>query len=122
MLLDLEKGSVLCVLTPEGEIAGAITLEEMDEEVVASAKDERYREYLFPARLGIRKENWGKGMGSFLFLSTLEEAKKRGKKGILFLVAPENTRAKALYTHLGAYEICSCSCYDLDWILMAKDV
>ncbi|MBQ2770506.1 MAG: GNAT family N-acetyltransferase [Clostridia bacterium] len=114
-LQDLEEGRVLGLLDEEDHLLAAITLAEGD----ADFNGKPFWTDLSPAialvRLGVSLPLQNRGVGRQLFLSALEEAKRRGAAGVRFMVDQNYPHAIRLYEGLGCTRVGEGSLYGMDW-------
>lgn len=112
---DLLRGDLFCLKNEDGLIIGAISI---DDDKMVEALD-CWSKNLSPsrelARVIVRKEYRNNGIARTLLLSVMEELKKRGNRGVHFLVSKTNYKAINSYAALEFENKGECDLYDGDW-------
>lgn len=117
---DYERGDLFCLKTEEGEIVGAISVDD-DIEVERLAC---WSKELMPvaelSRLVVKKEYQNQGIARQLLQSGMIELKNRGCRGVHFLVSPGNARALRSYAKLNFSHCGECDLYEHHWYCYEK--
>ena len=118
---DLSRDA-LFVLKNEGNIEAAISLEE-DEAVDAL---DCWSKDLTPvgelARLAVLPEKQGEGWGRIMLYFGMEELKRRGYRGVHFMVNKYNIKAIRCYETFGFDKVGECFMYDQDFLCYEKEL
>ncbi len=118
---DLSRDA-LFVMRDNGRIIAAISLED-DEEVdklTCWSKDLEPSGEM--ARLAVLPEYQSKGLARKLMQFGMDELKRRGNKGIHFLVNKYNVKAIKSYEIFGFNVVGSCYLYDQDFLCYEKEL
>ncbi len=119
---DFERGDLFCMKTEDGEIVGAISVDD-DKEVEAlncwSRELQPAREL---ARLVVKESYQNQSVARKLLLGAMEELKNRGCKGVHFLVSPGNERAMRSYAKLEFNHCGDCDLYEHHWFCYEKEL
>lgn len=119
---DLERGDLFCMKTEEGEIVGAISVDD-DKEVEAltcwSGQLQPAREL---ARLVVKESYQNQSVARKLLSSAMKELKNRDCKVVHFLVSPGNERALRSYAKLEFTHCGDCDLYDHHWFCYEKEL
>ena len=111
---DLSRDA-LYVLKAEGKIVGAVSIEE-DEEVNRlpfwNKKLEPEAEF---ARIAVRPDMQGKGIGKIMLRFLFDEFKKRNFHGVHIIVNRYNSRALRLYDSFNFKNVGECHMYNQDF-------
>ena len=111
---DLEQNA-LYVLKKDGRIRATISLE-FDEDVDAlPCWDPQLEPAGSLARLGVLPEDQRKGYGRIMLQFGMEELKRRGYRGIHFLVVPANKPAVTCYSVFGFNTVGECTMFGHDF-------
>ncbi len=112
---DLSRGDLFCLKDADGTLVGAISIDR-DEEV---GKLPCWDEALSPAgelaRLGVNRAYQNRGIARLLLWHGMEELRRRGCKGVRFLVCKTNTRAERSYAKLHFNVVGECSLFGEEW-------
>ncbi len=118
---DFERDA-LFVLKADGKIKAAISLEE-DENV---DNIPFWDKNLYPegelARVAVLPDEQSKGLGRIMMQFGMDELKRRGYKGIHFLVNRYNTKAIRCYAAFGFHIAGECYMYDQDFLCYEKEL
>lgn len=97
---DMERRALFCLKTKEGEVAGAISIDEDPavEELECWSKDLQPSAEL--ARLVVKKEYQNQGVARCLLTEAMKELKAQKYRGVHFLVSKTNERALRSYAKL----------------------
>jgi len=110
------KRNALYVLKDGGKLKAAISLEEDDDVDRLTCWDDSLRPEGELARVAVRPEEQGKGLGRIIFGFAMEELKKRGFKGLHILVNKNNMKAIRCYAVFGFRNVGECHMYDQDFL------
>ncbi|UGQ14576.1 ribosomal protein S18-alanine N-acetyltransferase [Yinghuangia sp. ASG 101] len=76
--------------------------------------------------IGVRRDQWGGGLGAALLTDLLDEARRRGCRHVLLEVRVDNTRAQRLYERFGFEPLGVRRGYyqpaDVDALVMRRDL
>lgn len=112
---DMARDGLFCLKNPEGTIVGVISIDQ--DEAVESLTC--WSEELAPAaelsRLGVRIEYQNQGIAGVLLRHGMEELRRRGKKGMHFLVCKTNEKAIRAYNKLDFCVVGECEMYGEEW-------
>ncbi len=118
---DFSRAS-LFVLKDEGRIIGTISIDK-DEAVEGL---DLWSRTLVPAaelsRLGVHPDMQNKGIARLLLKYAMEELKRRGMKGVHFLVAKSNLKAINSYKKLNFDKVGECRLFEEDWWCYEKEL
>ncbi len=118
---DLSRDA-LFVLKTDGIIKAAISVEE-DEAV---DRLPCWNKNLTPtgelARLAVLPNEQNKGLGRIMLKFGMDELKRRGFKGIRFLVEKHNKKAIACYSTFGFSIVGECHMYEQDFLCYEKEL
>lgn len=119
---DFERGDLFCMKTEDGEIVGAISVDD-DKEVEAlncwSRELQPAREL---ARLVVKESFQNQSVARKLLLGAMEELKVRGCRAVHFLVSPGNERALRSYAKLEFIHCGDCDLYEHHWFCYEKEL
>ena len=119
---DLSRGDLFCMKNEGGKIIGAISID-MDEDVDnLPCWTEACSPALELSRLGVRAEYQNQGVAVELISSAMEEARRRGKRGVHFLVCKTNEKAIRSYAKLGFDVVGECEMYGDSWWCYEKSL
>jgi ribosomal protein S18 acetylase RimI-like enzyme len=118
---DFERDA-LFVLKSEGKIKAAISVELDDAVEELTCWDKNLAPEGELARLAVIPEEQNKGYGRIMLQFGMEELKRRGFKGIHFLVNKYNTKAIRCYEVFGFNKVGECYLYDQDYICYEKEL
>lgn len=119
---DYERGDLFCLKTDEGEITGAISVDDdpMVEELIC------WSEQLHPsaelARLVVKESHQNQGVARMLLAAAMKELTNRKYKGVHYLVSPENERALRSYAKLNFRYCGECDLYGQHWMCFEKEL
>lgn len=118
---DMERGALFCA-REAGEVIAAFAIDD-DEQTDAL---ECWSPELIPsgeiARLVVRREHQNHGIAGKLLWFAMEELRRRGCRGIHFLVSPGNKRALRAYARLGFAKVGETKMYGHHWFCYEKDL
>ncbi len=118
---DLSRDS-LFVMKKDGTIRAAISIEK-DEDVDSL---DCWDQSLMPsgelARLAVLPEDQNRGLGRIMLQFGMDELKRRGNKGIHFLVNRYNTPALRSYASFGFHTAGECHMYEQDFFCYEKEL
>ncbi len=112
----------LFVMRSNGKIISAISAEE-DEDVDVLpcwSKDNEPSGEL--ARLAVLPSEQNKGIGRIMLKFGMDELKRRGFRGIRFLVGKYNKKAIACYAEFGFNNVGECHMYEQDFLCYEKEL
>ena len=112
----------LYVLKKEGKIMAAISLEEDEEVDNLPYWDDSLRPEGELARLAVLPEEQSKGYGRIMLQHGMDELKRRGYKGIRFLVNRYNTKAIRCYEVFGFRIVGECHMFEQDFFCYEKEL
>ncbi|MCR5178151.1 MAG: GNAT family N-acetyltransferase [Lachnospiraceae bacterium] len=112
---DLSRDA-LFVMKDGNVIKAAISLEEDESVNNLSCWDESLTPAGELARLAVMPGEQGRGLGRLMLQFGMEELKKRGIKGIHFLVNKSNIKAIRCYAPFGFHVAGECHLYDQDFL------
>lgn len=119
---DLSRGGLFCLKDDNEDIVGVISIDQ--DEAVESLTC--WSEVLKPAaelsRLGVRRESQNQGIARKLLQYAMEELKRRGKKGVHFLVAKRNLKAIRSYDRLDFSIVGECELFGEEWWCYEKNL
>ena len=116
---DLSRNA-LFVMKEDGKVIAAISLEldeSVDELSCWSKENEPSAEL---ARLGVDPDYQGQGIAKQMLSFGMEELKRRGNKGVHFLVNKYNVKAIKAYSVFGFNVVGECHMYDQDFLCYEK--
>ncbi len=112
----------LYVLKKEGKIMAAISLEEDEDVDNLPYWDNGLRPEGELARLAVLPEEQSKGYGRIMLQHGMDELKRRGYKGIHFLVNRYNTKAIRCYEVFGFRIVGECHMFEQDFFCYEKEL
>lgn len=112
----------LFVLKMDGAIKAAISLEKDDDVDALPYWNKELEPAGELARLAVLPEEQSKGYGRIMMQFGMEELKRRGFKGIHFLVNKHNTKAIRCYEVFGFSNVGECFMYDQDFYCYEKEL
>lgn len=117
---DYERGDLFCIKTEEGEIVGAISVDDDDlvEVLPYWSKDMVPAAEL--ARLVVKEKYQNQSVARKLLSGAMEELKNRGCQAAHFLVSPGNEKALRSYAKLEFTHCGDCDLYDHHWYCYEK--
>lgn len=117
---DYARGDLYCMKTLEGEIVGAISVDD-DKEVDALTC---WSKEMLPAtelaRLVVKESYQNQSIARKLLMGAMEELKKREYKAVHFLVSPGNKKALHSYAKLEFAHCGECDLYEHHWLCYEK--
>ena len=120
--MDCERGDLFCLKNDDGEITGAISVD--DDEAVEAL--ECWDSGLSPgaelARLVVKEEYRNQGIARRLLSSAMEILAERDYKSAHFLVSKTNYRAINSYAKLEFTKKGECDLYDGQWWCYEKEL
>lgn len=119
---DFERNDLFCLKNDDGEIIGAISID--DDELVESLScwDKSLRPVAELSRLVVKEEYRNQGIARQLLTCGMQELEKRGYKGAHFLVSKNNERALRSYAKLDFHNCGESDLYDGNWWCYEKDL
>ncbi|MBO4864213.1 MAG: GNAT family N-acetyltransferase [Eubacterium sp.] len=118
---DLSRDA-LFVLKIEGKIKAVISLEEDEDVDNLPYWSDDLRPEGELARLAVSPEEQGKGLGRVMLQHGMDELKRRGYKGIHFLVNKYNVTAIRCYAAFGFNVVGECHMYEQDFLCYEKEL
>ena len=118
---DLSRDA-LYVLKTDGKIMAAISLEEDEEVDRISYWDDNLSPEGELARLAVLPSEQNRGYGRIMLRHGMEELKRRGYKGIHFLVNKYNTKAIRCYEVFGFRVVGEIFMYEQDFLCYEKEL
>lgn len=119
---DLSRDALFCLKNRKGEMVGVISID-LDQEVERLTC---WSKELAPAgelsRLGVKVEYQNKGVARLLIQYAMQELKKRGYKGVHFLVAKENLKALRSYKKLKFKKVGECDLFSCKYWCYEKEL
>ena len=117
---DLERGDLFCLKNDSGEIIGAISVDDdaLVDALPCWSADKKPAAEL--ARLVVKEKYQNQGVARKLLEYAMEELRKRGYKGMHFLVSPEHKKALRSYAKLSFVRCGECYLYEHDWLCYEK--
>ncbi|MBR5642036.1 MAG: GNAT family N-acetyltransferase [Firmicutes bacterium] len=118
---DLSRDA-LYVLKENGKIKAAISIE-VDEEVDAFPFwDKELEPFGELARLGVLPEEQNRGLARVMIRFGMDELKRRGFKGVRFMVNKQNPKAIRSYAVFGFHVAGETNIYDQDMLCYEKEL
>ncbi len=117
---DYERGDLFCIKTEEGEIVGAISVDDDKAVETLSCWSKELLPVAELARLVVKENYQNQGVARTLLVGAMEKLKKRGCKAVHFLVSPGNERALRSYAKLNFTHCGDCDLYDHHWFCYEK--
>ena len=117
---DYERGDLFCIKTEEGEIVGAISVDDDKAVEILSCWSKELLPVAELARLVVKENYQNQGVARNLLTGAMEKLKKRGCKAVHFLVSPGNERALRSYAKLNFTHCGDCDLYDHHWFCYEK--
>lgn len=118
---DLSRDA-LYVLKIDGRIHAAISLEEDPDVDVLECWNPNLNPSSELARLAVLPDEQSRGLGRIMLGFGMEELKRRGNKGIHFLVNKHNIKAIRCYATFGFNVVGECFMYDQDFLCYEKEL
>lgn len=118
---DLTRDA-LFVLKRDGCIKAAVSVEQDEELDELSCWDESLAPEGELARLAVLPEEQNKGLGRIMLRFAMEELKRRGYRGVRFLVNRDNVRAIRSYAVFGFRTVGVCRMYGQDLFCYEKEL
>ena len=119
---DLSRGDLFCLKDGREKIIGVISIDKDESVDNLSCWTDACSPALELSRLGVREEFQNQGVAAELILSAMEEVKRRGKRGIHFLVCKTNEKAIRSYAKLGFDVAGECEMYGEAWWCYEKSL
>lgn len=117
--MDIEKENLFLVRDEKGIVATISVDSDAQVDAIDKWEIANSRE---AARLAVRKDMQGKSVARNMLLLLMEELKRRGYKGIHFLVSPDNPAALASYQKLVFENRGIVNMYGRDWYCYEKKI
>lgn len=112
---DFANQALFIVEDRAHKIAGAISIDEDTEVNALTCWSKQLEPSAELARLVIRETEQNHGLARIMIQNTMEELKKRGVKGVHFLVSKTNERAMRSYQKLNFTKCGESDLYGEDW-------
>lgn len=112
---DFANQALFIVEDSNHKIAGAISIDEDTEVNALTCWSKQLEPSAELARLVIREAEQNHGLARIMIQKTMEELKKRGMKGVHFLVSKTNERAMRSYQKLNFTKCGESDLYGEDW-------
>ena len=119
---DLGRGDLFCMKTEGGEIVGAISVDDDKEVEGLPCWSEDLKPVAELSRLVVKESYRNQSVARKLLSCGMEELRKRGCKGVHFLVSPGNERALRSYARLEFTNCGECDLYDHHWFCYEKQL
>ena len=116
---DLARDA-LFVLKAEGRIVAAISIEEDEDKAQLPCWSRELDPEGELARLAVLPDEQNKGIGRIMLGFALEELKRRGFRGVRFLVDKDNSKAIRSYAVFGFRVVGECRMYERDFLCYEK--
>lgn len=117
---DLSRDALFCIKDDEGKIIGVISIDEDEQVEALSCWSKEIKPVGELSRLGVLPEYQNKGIARKLLLGGMDELKRRGYKGVHFLVAKDNVKAIRSYDKLQFQVVGECYMYEHDYLCYEK--
>ncbi len=117
---DFERDDLFCIKTDEGELVGAISVDDDKEVEVLSCWSKDLQPAAELARLVVKEGFQNQSIARRLLSDAMEVLKHRGYRAIHFLVSPGNERALRSYAKLAFTHCGDCDLYDHHWYCYEK--
>ena len=111
---DLSRHA-LFVLRSDGQIVGAVSIEEDEDVEALPCWDPRLEPEAEFARIAVRPDMQGRGIAKIMLRSLFAEFKKRGFRGVHIIVNRYNLKALHLYDSFGFKNVGQCHMYEQDF-------
>lgn len=118
---DLSRNA-LFVLKQNGRIAAAISIEEDEQIASLPCWDAALAPEGELARLAVLPGEQNKGLGRMMLRFGMDELKKRGFRGICFLVDKSNEKAIRSYAVFGFRIVGECCLYEREYLCYEKEL
>lgn len=119
---DIGREALFCTRTKDGEIIAAFAIDDdaqVDELTCWSGHLKPAGEI---ARLVVRRDYQNRGIAGQLLEAAMEELRRRGYRGIHFLVSPGNERALRAYGRLRFDKVGEIALYGHSWYCYEKEL
>ncbi len=117
---DFAREDLFCIKTDEGELVGAISVDDDKEVEALSCWSKDLQPVAELARLVVREDFQNKGIARKLLAGAMDVLKERGCQAVHFLVSPGNERALRSYAKLAFTHCGDCDLYDHHWFCYEK--
>ena len=118
---DLARGA-LFVLKSGGRIKAAVSIDEDETVAQLLCWDKALEPSAELARLAVAPEEQNKGLGRVMLRFGMDELKRRGFKGVHFLVNKHNVTALRSYAVFGFHVVGECRLYGQDFLCYEKEL
>lgn len=118
---DLAHGA-LFVLKSGGRIKAAVSIDEDETVAQLLCWDKALEPSAELARLAVAPEEQNKGLGRVMLRFGMDELKRRGFKGVHFLVNKHNVTALRSYAVFGFHVVGECRLYGQDFLCYEKEL
>ena len=119
ILDDLSRNGLFC-LKENGEIIGAISIDQDDKVAVMPCWSQELQPSIELSRICVRKDYQGQGLASKLIENMMEYGRKNGIKSIHYLVSKHNLVAQKAYSRLEFQLVGECQIYEDDYFCYEK--
>lgn len=117
---DLSRDA-LFVMKKEGRIVAAISIDEDEDVDQLACWDKSLAPEGELSRLAVLPEEQNRGIARIMLQFGMDELKKRGYKGIHFLVNKYNQKALRSYAVFGFKQVGECHMYEQDFLCYEKE-
>ena len=111
-LSDISRGDLFCLRTQEGEIIGAISIDDDEEVEKLDCWMEGGAEL---SRLVVKESYQNKGIAGMMLKKAMEVLKSRGYKYVHFLVSKDHIKALKAYDKLNFNQVGEADLYGGNW-------
>lgn len=112
---DVKRRAVFVMKNQKGEILGAISIDDDKEVDGLSCWSNSLKPAAELARVVVKEEYQNQGIARRMFCEVMKELRKRGYKGVHYLVSKQNERALRSYAKLSFEKVGECDLYGGDW-------
>ena len=119
---DLARQGLFCLKDDKERIIGVISIDQDEAVEKLPCWSERLKPAAELSRLGVRIENQNQGIAGKLLQYGMEELKRRGKKGVHFLVCKSNKKAIRSYDKLKFDVVGECELFGEKWWCYEKEL
>ena len=117
---DLEQHTVLVMRNEADEIVAAIAIWHEKEFADAAKWYEDVTRWAMLSRLGVRRDQQGKGIAKKMLIAAMDAARADGCEAVQFLVAKSNPIAQRAYAPLG-FDVCGeAEMWEEQWLCYQK--
>ena len=119
---DLERNALFCMKTEDGEIVGAISIDDDKEVENLPCWSEELKPGVEIARLVVKKEWQNKKIAANMLENLLKVIADRGFKNAHYLVDKNHKKALAAYKSLNFVRVGESSLYDGNWWCYEREI